>query len=139
VGEQREGPEAVNLTTIAAGACALLIAACALLWNLYRAADERADRAEQALKVEAANAHIVTKYVEKIVKVPGPAVVRERLVGRVCHIVDVPGPGRADAAPGENPGDRQPDPAGELAADLGACRRNTMKLEALQEVLRPQL
>lgn len=130
----------MNLTTIAAGACALLIAACALLWNLYRAADERADRAEQALKVEAANARIVTKYVEKIVKVPGPAVVRERLVSSgVCRVIGVQSPGRADDPAGEDAGGGGPDPAGELAADLGACRRNAMKLEALQEVLRPQL
>ena len=130
----------MNLTAIAAGVCALLIAACALLWNLYRAADERADRAEQALKVEASNAKIVTRYVDRIVKVPGPAVVRERLVASgVCLIPDVPGPGRADAAPGEDAGGGVPDAAGALAADLGACRRNTMKLEALQEVLRPQL
>lgn len=129
----------LGLTGYMGLACAALFAGCVVLWKLYDAADERADRAEQALKVEEANAKIVTKYVDRIVKVPGPTVVRERLVGRVCHTIDVPGPGSADGAPGADPGDRRPDPAGDLAADLPACQRNKMKLEALQEVLRPQL
>jgi hypothetical protein len=129
----------VNLTGALAIAVAVLGLSCLGLWNLYAAADERADRAEKILEVEAANASIVTKYVDRIVKVPGPAVVRERLVGRVCHTIDVPSPGRPDAEAGADPGDRQPDEAGALAADLAACQRNKMKLEALQEVLRPQL
>lgn len=130
----------MSLTGVMGIALAVSLLACAGAWKLYRAADARADRAETALKVEAANAKIVTKYVDRIVKVPGPAVVRERLVGRVCHeIPDVPGAADPDAAAGEDAGDRRVDAAGDLAADLGACRRNTMKLEALQDVLRPQL
>lgn len=129
----------MSLTGIMAIALAVSLLTCAGLWKLYDAADDRADRAEKALKVEAANAKIVTKYVEKIVQIPGPTVVRERLVGRVCNTVDVPGAGRADAAVGADTGDRQPDAAGGLAEDLGACQRNRLKLDALHEVLRPQL
>ena len=109
------------------------------VWGLYQRADERADRAEASLKTEEANAKVVTKYVERIVKVPGPAIVRERLVGRVCDADPVPGAGSPDAPAGADSGDRRPDEAGGLAADLTACQRNKMKLEALQEVLRPQV
>lgn len=125
----------------ALGICVMALGlACGALWKLYRAADARADRAEKALEVEAANAKIVTKYVDRIVKVPGPAVVRERLVRGLCEPAEgLPGAGRADAAAGGDAGDRPADAASRLAADLPACRRNRMKLEALQEVLRPQL
>jgi hypothetical protein len=119
----------------------LIVALGALLaaagWRMDALADER-DAARAALETRDANDKTITKYVKEIVKVPGPAVIRERLVRGVCHTIDVPGAERADGAPGTDASAGRLDAAG-LAADLAAAQRNRLKLEALQEVLRPQL
>lgn len=122
---------------------ALMALAAAVFYHLWQVADERADRAEAALEVEDRNATIVTTYVDRIVKVPGPAVIRDRLVAGVCHTIDVSSiPGAADAA-GTDATDRLPDGPGrfaeQLSAELGAVQRNKLKLMALQEQLGPQV
>lgn len=122
---------------IAAGVLALA------LWGTWQYAgrlkDQR-DAAVAALETEMANEKVVTKYVDRIVKIPGPPVIRERLVSGVCGDKDgVPGAGHSDAAAGADAGNRQPDFAEGLARDLAAAQRNRAKLEALQDVLKPQV
>lgn len=131
-----------NLTTILAIALAAALAGCWFLWRLDRHDDHRADVAEAALKVEAANEKIVTRYVREVVNVPGPTVVRERLVAGVCHTLDLSRVPGADGAAGANPAAGLPDAPGEfsrqLSAELAAVRRNQAKLDALQAELKPQ-
>ena len=129
----------MSLNSALAMLCALAMATCAVLFNRYEAVKARADAAEAALVMEKANAKIVEKFVDRIVKVPGPSVVRERLIAGVCHTFNLPSPANPDGAAGTDPGNRQTDPARELAADLAASARNKAKLEALQAVLQPQV
>lgn len=131
-------PNPYLLLLIVALAAALAVAG----WRMDALADER-DAARAALEVRDSNDQVVTQYVEKIVKVPGPAVIRERLVRGMCIIPDVPGPGSADAAAGADTAYRLPHEAGrfaeQLSVELAAVQRNRLKLDALQEVLRPQV
>jgi hypothetical protein len=133
----------MNLTGILGVAALVAGLACGVLWKLYAAADERADRAEATLKVEARNATIVTRYVDRIVKVPGPAVILERLVAGVCHTLDVSRVPGLDVPAGADPADRLPDGPGrfadQLSTELAAVQRNKLKLMALQEQLGPQV
>ena len=133
----------MNLTEILAIALALCIGGGAILWNRYEAASARADKAEAQLATHANNDQVVTKYVEKIVSVPGPVVVRDRLVRGLCVVPRVPGqPGAdgnhaADALPG------LPDGAGDfqrgLSDDLRTAAIAKHKLDAIQAELKPQL
>lgn len=128
--------------TYLAAALAVAIACAVALFTLWNAADDRAERAEAALIAGDTNEKIVTKYVDRIVRVPGPAVIRDRLVRGLCPAAGVPGAGRAHDAAGANPGAGPPDGAGNagrLAADIGACQRNRLKLEALQAALQDQI
>lgn len=126
----------MNLTAILAMICALSISVCAILWIRLDAADERADRAETALRNVARNDKVVTKYVDKIVtiekRVPGAV----RHLYELCDQPGVPGAGSPDATAEADARDRR---IAGLAADAGACAQNAEQLMALQEVLRPQL
>lgn len=128
----------MNLTALLALICGLALTACVLIWNRYLAADTRADQAEAALELEKANEKIVTKVVKEIIRVPGPTVIRERIV-RLCHQGELPGAGLPAGTPGADPADRPADGAGDLARDLAAARRNHLKCAGLQQAVRPQV
>lgn len=131
-----------NLTTILAIVCALAIAASVFLFKRLGTVKRERDAATRALQVESVNAHVVTKYVKELVEIPGPAVVRERIV-RLCVIPSVPDQSGADGAAGADAPGRLPDGSGrfleQLSAELGAVQRNRRKAEALQAELAPQL
>lgn len=130
-----------RLLPILGGALALSVAACLLMhWRLGVASDQR-DAAKAALKAMKANEKVITRYVDKIVEVPGPTVIRDRLVGRVCHTVDVPSPGdpaqtaAPDTVAGRSGG------AGEsqrAAESLRNAALNQIQCQALLEVVTPQ-
>lgn len=134
-----------RLLPILAGVIVTLGAAVAFLnWRLHIAADER-DVAQAALRAAKASEKEVTRYVERIVKVPGPTVIRDRLVhSGVCLIPPVvPGPGSAAATPapdavaGRNDGPG-PDEAGRAAESLRNAALNQAQCQSLLNVIRPQ-
>ena len=117
--------------------CALAVAACAILWNRYQAADARADKAEAALEVEKRNEKIVTQYVTKIVEVERTRPVVGAALERLCASAGLSGAGQPDEAGTANTHDG-PTLEG-LADDIVACRANSGQLTSLHEVLRPQV
>jgi hypothetical protein len=133
----------MNLTGILAVLCALLAVACWFLWRGWDTAADARDRAQDALQLEASNAKVVTQYVDRVVQVPGPAVVRDRIVRGLCIIPSVPSAAGTDGTAGADPAYRLPDGAGKfagrLSVELAAVKRNRLKAEALQDVLRPQV
>jgi hypothetical protein len=132
----------MNRLLLEIGAGLLLVLGLVLaLWRLAVVSDELED-AKAQLKTGAANEKIVTKYVDRIVKVPGPAVIRDRIVRGVCHTIELPGPGGADAAAPVDTVAGRGDRAGEaeLAAEsLRNAKLNQEQCGALLEVLRPQV
>lgn len=128
----------MNLSLYLTAALLLALLGGWFMYDRWQAATERADKAEAALVTQASNEKVVVKYVDKIVRIPGPAVVRDRIV-RMCDSASLPSAGSPNAAIGADPGTGSPDFARRLAADLVAAQRNRAKLDALQEVLRPQV
>jgi hypothetical protein len=127
----------VNRILLEVAIASLAALALYVMFNKWQAADKRADIAEAALVVQAANEKVVTKYVDKIVTV------EKRIPGAVKHIYSlceqpavVSGASDPDAAATADARDRR---IAGLAADSAACRQNAEQLSALQEVLRPQL
>lgn len=115
-----------------------LALACYVMYDRWQAASDRADKAEAALAVSATNEKVVTKYVEKIVSVPGPAVIRDRVVRGLCVIPSVPGAGGAAEAAAPDAVDRQGDEAGDAAESIRNAALNQAQCSALLEVVRPQ-
>lgn len=116
-----------------------LALACYILWDRYEAASDRADKAETALKTEKANEHAVTKFVDRVVQVPGPERIRERLVRGVCHVIDLPSAGDPAARPAADALVVGGDEAGAAAQSLRNAAINEEQLKALLEVVRPQV
>ena len=129
----------MNLTLIMAALLAISVAGGAVIWNRYQAASERADKAEAALTVRDTNDKIVTKYVDRIVQVPGPATVRDRIVRGLCVIPSVPSAASPDAAPAPDTVAGRSDEAGAAAESLRNAAMNQIQCSALLEVLRPQV
>lgn len=125
----------MNLTALMAMFCSLAIAGCAILWNRWQAADERAGKAEAALVQMKSNERVVTKYVDRIVEVEKRVPIAVTHIRSLCD-GPVSGAGDPDEAAAADARDRQ---IARLAADLAACRQNADQLSALQEVLRPQV
>jgi hypothetical protein len=113
-----------------------------LNWRLESVKDQR-DAAKAELKQVRANEKVVTRYVEKIVEVPGRTVIRDRLASSgVCHVVEVPGAGDAAEASASDAVAGRGDGAGEAdraAESLRNAKLNQIQCEALLEVVRPQV
>jgi nitrate/TMAO reductase-like tetraheme cytochrome c subunit len=127
-----------NLSLILAALLAIAVAAGAVVWNRYQAASDRADKAEAALTVRDSNDKVVVKYVKQIVSVPGPSVVRDRIVRGLCIIPDVPSPSGAagTAAPDAVAGSG--DEARAAAESIRNAALNQLQCAALIEVVKPQ-
>ena len=123
-----------NLTAILALVIAVLVAACAFMYNRWDAADTRADQAEAALIVEKANEKVVTKFVEQKVEVIRRVpVIRERLV-RLCDDTGLSGTGNPDGAAVA----KARDGIAGLSDEIAACLIEAKQLAAIQEVIENQ-
>lgn len=90
-----------------------------------------AEAAQHIETVTEATDKVVTVYVDKIEHIPGPTIVRTRLVDRVCpgSGPGVPDSGGSDAGSTADAGNR-------LALDLANSVRNREQLRALQEAVK---
>jgi hypothetical protein len=96
----------------------------------HEAATADADR--RAL--EAGNVQ-VTRYIDRVRTIDRNVPLAAAAIERMCDNRKLPGAGRTDAAAGADAGIR----SDTVAADIGACARNSARLAALQAALRPQV
>lgn len=121
---------------------AALVVLGALSWGLWSRLDSvtgQLDQAKATIETEHANERIVTKYVDKIIQVPGPAVIRDRIVRGVCSTIDLPSPGTADEAATADALARRDHEADRASESLRNAALNQAQCGALLEVLRPQV
>lgn len=114
----------------------------ATVWRLDVVTDQR-DKAESIVEAQRFNNKVEKVYVDKIVTIAGPTVIRDRLVRGLCNVT-LPGvPDAAGAAPADADHRLPHGPGGfdstMLAGDLRNAAINHAKLEALQAELRPQV
>lgn len=124
----------MNLTALLAVVCAIALTGCALLWNLYQAAHERAEVAEAAVQAALRSAELDHANAKKELEIARAESATRAGLQRVCHQIRLPvssarphDPARADPADGQ---------LGQLAGEVIACRRNAQRLTGLQQWVR---
>lgn len=124
-------------------AIGLLTTAIAVLGWRYDSQHKELAAARARLEQVQNNGTTEVRYVEKIKEVPGPTVIRDRLVHGLCEPAGVHGEPGADAAAGADAAHRLPDEserfAGELSKELASVARNQAQLDALHEELKSQV
>lgn len=126
----------MNRLVLELGIGLVLVLSLALVGQQWKAERKERVRLEQLAKTEKVNEVIVEKFIDRKVEVVKHVpVIRERLVERVCHTLELPSARDSPAAPGTQAGDGVVDG---LATEIGACLVESAQLSAIIESLRKQ-
>lgn len=114
-----------------------LLAVIAVLWMRLDAVTEQRDNAEKALQTQAVNEKVVVKYVERKVEIIKRVPVIAGNLDKLCEQRRLSGAGNT-ASTASAEADHAQVVAG-LAGEIGACLAETEQINALRDVLKPQI